>query len=88
MRATTSDNTGFKLNVPLPPKLVDIKPTPTPKDPLVEAVEKFPAQLAEAMAALPAPVMAPRPMGSWIIDVKRDGAGLMSGMTAKFHETK
>ena len=64
------------------------KPAPAPKDPLVEAVENFPAQLAEAMASLPAPVTAPRPMGSWIIDVKRDGAGLMSGMTAKFHETK
>ena len=64
------------------------KPAPTPKDPLVEAVEKFPAQLAAAMRSLPAPVMAPRPSGAWIIDVKRDGAGLMSGMTAKFHETK
>ena len=64
------------------------KPAPTPKDPLVEAVEKFPAQLAEAMASLPAPVMAPRPMGSWIIDVSRDKEGKMSQMTAKFHETK
>ena len=63
------------------------KPVPPP-NPLLEAVEKFPAQLAAAMASLPAPVMAPRPIGSWIIDVKRDGAGLMSGMTAKFHETK
>ena len=64
------------------------KPVPTTKDPLLEAVEKFPAQLAAAMRSLPAPVMAPRPSGSWIIDVKRDGAGLMSGMEAKFHETK
>ena len=64
------------------------KPAPVATDPLLEAVEKFPAQLAAAMASLPAPVMAPRPIGSWIIDVKRDGAGLMSGMVAKFHETK
>ena len=68
---------------------VVVKPADeTPVNPLLEALEKFPAQLAEAMAYLPAPVMAPRPTGSWIIDVKRDGAGLMSGMTAKFHETK
>lgn len=69
--------------------IVEAAPKPAPPvNPLLEALEKFPAQLAEAMASLPAPVMAPRPMGSWIIDVKRDGAGLMSGMEAKFHETK
>ena len=88
MRATTSITTGFKLNPTLSPppplKHAEVKAV----DPLSEALEKFPAQLAEAMASLPAPVLAPRPMGSWIIDVKRDGAGLMSGMTAKFHETK
>lgn len=64
------------------------KITKGPVNPLLAALEKFPTQLAEAMASLPAPVLAPRPMGSWVIDVKRDGAGLMSGMTAKFHETK
>ena len=64
------------------------KITKGPVNPLLEALTAFPAQLAEAMAYLPAPVMAPRPTGSWIIDVKRDGAGLMSGMEAKFHETK
>lgn len=88
MRATTSTATGFKLNPTLSPppplKHVEVKVV----DPLTEALNKFPIQLAEAMASLPAPVLAPRPVGSWIIDVKRDGAGLMSGMEAKFHETK
>jgi hypothetical protein len=57
-------------------------------DPLTDAIRDFPSHLAKAMAAIPAPVMAPRPAGTWIIDVKRNGAGQMSQMEAKFHETK
>lgn len=69
--------------------IVEAAPKPAPPvNPLTEALEKFPTQLAAALKSLPAPVLAPRPMGAWIIDVKRDGAGLMSGMEAKFHETK
>ena len=65
-----------------------IKPEPVAKDPLLDAVEKFPAKLMAAMKSLPAPVIAPRPSGAWIIDVSRDKEGKMSQMTAKFHETK
>jgi hypothetical protein len=64
------------------------KITPGPVNPMLAALDAFPSNFAAAMAAIPAPVMAPRPAGTWIIDVKRDGAGQMSQMEAKFHETK
>jgi hypothetical protein len=63
-------------------------PDSTKADAVADAIRNFPGHLAKAMAAIPAPVMAPRPTGTWIIDVKRDGAGQMSQMEAKFHETK
>jgi hypothetical protein len=57
-------------------------------DAVADAIRDFPGHLAKAMASIPAPVMAPRPAGTWIVDVRRDGAGQMSQMEAKFHETK
>ncbi len=64
------------------------KITPGPVNPVVAALAAFPTNLVEALAAMPAPVMAPRPPGTWVIDVVRNPAGQMSGMSAKFHETK
>jgi hypothetical protein len=78
------------INSSNPVKVVSITPKPkvcaTPT--VADAIRDFPGHLAKAMASIPAPVMAPRPAGTWIIDVKRDGAGQMSQMEAKFHETK
>ena len=71
---------------------VAVKPAePKPvvqRDPMVEAVKNFPSQLYSILKNLPAPVIAPRPPGAWIIDVNRDKEGKMSQMTAKFHESK
>ena len=83
MRAISADKLLF------PPAPVEPKPAaPVPEDPLAVAVKAFPGQLAAALKSLPAPVIAPRPSGAWIIDVSRDKEGKMSQMTAKFHETK
>jgi hypothetical protein len=75
------------INSSNPVKVVSI--TPKPKvyaaPTVADAIRDFPGHLA---ASIPAPVMAPRPAGTWIIDVKRNGAGQMSQMEAKFHETK
>jgi hypothetical protein len=57
-------------------------------NPMLAALEAFPANMAAALAAMPAPVMAPRPAGTWVIDVSRDSSGVLSGMSAKFHESK
>jgi hypothetical protein len=64
------------------------KITKGPVNPMLAALEAFPANMVAAMAAMPAPVMAPRPPGTWVIDVSRDTRGALSKMTAKFHETK
>jgi hypothetical protein len=61
---------------------------PKKDDPLVKAINAFPRQLVAAIAMMPAPVIAPRPPGTWIIDVNRDKEGKMNQMVAKFHETK
>ena len=61
---------------------------PPCEDPLLAAIKAFPAQMVEAMKTLPAPIIAPRNQGCWIIDVARNPAGQMSRMSAKFHETK
>lgn len=55
---------------------------------LTEAINAFPGHLAAAMASMPAPVMAPRPEGSWIIDVSRDSSGQMTQLAGKFYATK
>lgn len=57
-------------------------------DGIVAAMTALPEMLAKAFKALPAPVMALRPQGSWIIEVSRDKDGAMSKMKADFHETK
>lgn len=56
-------------------------------DEVAQAIRDFPHQLFSILKNVPAPVIAPRPNGSWIIDVKRDNQGQMSQMTANFHET-
>ena len=83
MRAVSTD----KLQR-LPAEVVPREIKPVAKDALAQAIEAFPSQLAEAIKAIPAPAIAPRPQGSWIIGVKRDAKGQMSQMAAKFHETK
>lgn len=73
--------------VVVPEVVADVHVEPLP-DPMIAAINAFPGQLAAAMASMPAPVMAPRPEGSWIIDVSRDSSGQMTQLTGKFHETK
>lgn len=63
------------------------RPSPPVKDPLLEAINAFPSHLAAAIRQIPAPVIAPRPPGAWVIDVNRDKEGKMSQMIANFHET-
>jgi hypothetical protein len=55
---------------------------------LVEAIKAFPAQLESIIKNIPAPIIAPRPEGTWVIDVQRDSRGSMDKMLATFHETK
>lgn len=69
----------------LAPKITT--PPAAPEDPVAAAIKAFPSQLAAALKNLPPPVIAPRPPGSWIIDVKRDNTGKMKQMTAEFHES-
>jgi hypothetical protein len=71
-------------------ELIHLAPkiTKKPIDPLLAALEAFPSNMAAALAAIPAPVMAPRPPGTWVIDVSRDDKGVMSQISAEFHETK
>jgi hypothetical protein len=61
---------------------------PVVPDPVTELLKEFPTMLASALARIPAPVIASRPPGAWVIDVKRDMHGDLKQMTAKFHETK
>jgi len=83
VRAVSTD----KLQT-LPAEVVPREVKPVAKDALTQAIEAFPAQLAEVIKAIPAPVIAPRPAGTWVIDIKRDSKGAMDKMLASFHETK
>jgi hypothetical protein len=64
------------------------KITQGPVNPLLAALEAFPSNMVAALAGMPAPVMAPRPSGTWVIDISRDTKGALSQMSAKFHESK
>ena len=55
---------------------------------LADAIKAFPAQLESIIKNIPAPVIAPRPEGTWVIDIQRDSKGSMDKMLASFHESK
>lgn len=85
MRAISTNALLFHPTATVEPAKV---PEAGPVNPVVAALHAFPEKLAAAMASMKAPVMAPRPEGSWIIDVSRDSKGQMTQLTGKFHENK
>ena len=94
--ATEIRHLAPRVTRPAAPKpAAAIEPEPVkPAEPRVDedlvaaAIKAFPDQLKDILRQLPAPVIAPRPPGAWVIDVDRDHDGFMKRMTAKFHETK